>query len=222
MPEEIEVETTELQDAIDELHKERSERVAEEKLTHWTRYIGLTTAILAVFAAVGALRSGGLINEAMISQLKASDKWNEYQSARQKTHLYTLQTNAILDGAVALAPHPEAAPKTNSKEKSKGGEKPKFRPKSAEDRVADYEKQIATEEEKSKKLSTEAKEFEMEAEHLKKAHEMFAQSVAFIQVAIALGAISALTKLKPVWLMSILVGAAGLVLCVMGLINSGF
>jgi len=41
-------------------------------------------------------------------------------------------------------------------------------------------------------------------------HERFATSVAFIQVAIALGAISALTKIKAVWLMSILIGIAGI------------
>ena len=64
--------------------------------------------------------------------------------------------------------------------------------------------------------------FEKEAEHLKHGHEQFAQSVAFIQVAIALGAISALTKIKPVWLMSMAVGAAGLALCVAGLVTAGF
>lgn len=209
MPEEIEVETSELQEAIDELHKERSERVEAEKVSHWTKYIGLTTAILAVFAAVGALRSGALINEAMISQLKASDKWNEYQAAREKTHLYTLQANALIDSGVGQS----------ERSVKKGGQ---WAPKSLQDRAKEYEDQVSKEEDKAKELSKNAKEFEKEAEHLKHSHEMFAQSVAFIQVAIALGAISALTKIKPVWLMSIAIGAAGLVFCVLGLVASGF
>jgi hypothetical protein len=210
VPEEIEVETSDLQEAIDELHKERNEREAEEKQSHWTRYIGLTTAILAVFAAIGALRSGGLINEAMMSQLKASDHWNEYQAARQKSHLYTAMANLVLDGATSGS--------AGTPLKSHG----KLTKKSPEDRLADYDKQISTEDEKSKKLSEEAKKSEKEAEALKKYHEVFAESVAFIQVAIALGAISALTKLKPVWIMSMLIGAAGVALCISGLIHTGF
>lgn len=209
MPEEIEVETSELQEAIDELHKERSERVEAEKVSHWTKYIGLTTAILAVFAAVGALRSGALINEAMISQLKASDKWNEYQAAREKTHLYTLQANFLIDGRVGQTERPV----------KKGG---RWSPKTAEERAKEYVGQVDKEEDKAKELSKSAKEFEKEAEHLKRSHEMFAQSVAFIQVAIALGAISALTKMKPVWLMSMAIGAAGVFFCISGLIAAGF
>jgi hypothetical protein len=53
-------------------------------------------------------------------------------------------------------------------------------------------------------------------------HHEFAESVAYIQVAIALGAISALTKLKLVWIMSIIVGVIGVYLCVAGLLASGF
>jgi len=209
VPEEPEVETTELQEAIDELHKERGEREAAEKLTHWTRYIGLTTAILAVFAAIGALRSGGLINEAMMSQLKASDTWNEYQASRQKSHLYTLQANALIDANPGVAG-------------GKSGKKGKWTPESPADRAKEYEGQVSKEDDKAKDLSAKAKKFEKEAAELKHGHEEFAQSVAFIQVAIALGAISALTKIKPVWMMSMAVGAAGLVLCVAGLVTAGF
>ncbi len=210
MPEEQEVETSELQEAIDEIHKERGEREEQERTTAWTRYIGLTTAILAVFAAVGALRSGGLVNEAMISQLKASDTWNEYQSARQKVHLYTVEAYALIDRADAA---------TGGKA---GRSKDKWAPKSTADRAKDYEGQVKTEDGKAKDLSKKAEKFEKEAEHLKHGHEQFATSVAFIQVAIALGAISALTKLKPVWIMSIVVGLGGFVAFVAGFLTAGF
>jgi len=198
VPEETEVETTELQEAIDEIHKERGEREEEQRATAWTRYISLTTALLAVFAAVGALQSGSLVNEAMISQLKASDTWNEYQSARQKTHIYTLSTNSILDS------EPNGAPLTPTKKTGR------WTAKSPADRAKEYEGQIKKEEDKSKDLSVKAKRLEKEAGILMGSHERFATSVAFIQVAIALGAISALTKIKAVWLMSILIGIAGI------------
>ena len=148
MPEDVEVETTELQEAIDELHKERSEREHAEKVTAWTRYIGLTTAILAVFAAVGALRSGALVNEAMISQLKASDTWNEYQAARQKSHIYTLQANAIIDGGLTFS------------SQARSGKVGKWSPKSPAARAKEYESQVGKEEDKAKDLSVKAKKLE--------------------------------------------------------------
>lgn len=210
MPEEIEVETSELQEAIDELHKERVEREQVEKSTAWTKYIGLTTAILAVFAAVGALRSGSLVNEAMIDQLKASDKWNEYQADRQKSHLYALQANAIVDrGALNSTGVPTA-------------KKGRWSPKSAQDRAKEYESQVEKEDSKAKDLAEEAKRLETEAAHEMHGHHVFAQSVAYIQVAIALGAISALTKLRLVWIMSIAIGAIGVYLCASGLVMHGF
>ena len=52
MSEEIEIETKELQETIEELHEERREREQEARLAAWTRYIALTTALLAVFAAI--------------------------------------------------------------------------------------------------------------------------------------------------------------------------
>jgi len=210
VPEETEVETTELQEAIDEIHKERGEREQQERATAWTRYISLTTALLAVFAAVGALQSGSLVNEAMISQLKSSDTWNEYQSARQKTHLYTLSTNAILDASTTAGAQIQGSKKGS-----------KWSPKSPADRAKEYEGQIKKEEDKAKDLSNKAKHLEKEASELMHSHERFATSVAFIQVAIALGAISALTKIKPVWLMSMMVGLAGIIAFVAGFLGHG-
>jgi hypothetical protein len=51
-----------------------------------------------------------------------------------------------------------------------------------------------------------------EADHLLHRHHGFANAVAVFQVSIALGAVAALTKSRPVWLGSLLLGAGGLVL----------
>jgi hypothetical protein len=42
-------------------------------------------------------------------------------------------------------------------------------------------------------------------------HHGFANAVAFFQVSIALGAVAALTRIKPVWFASMLVGLIGIV-----------
>src|SRR2546422_2062552 len=88
MSEEVEIETKDLQDTIAELQEERREREQEQRQTAWTRYIALTTAILAVFAAVGALQSSGPINQAMMGQSKAAETLNEYQASRPKDQPY--------------------------------------------------------------------------------------------------------------------------------------
>ena len=51
-----------------------------------------------------------------------------------------------------------------------------------------------------------------EADELIERHHKFASAVALFQVAIALGAVAALTRIRPVWIGSILLGLAGLVL----------
>jgi hypothetical protein len=49
-----------------------------------------------------------------------------------------------------------------------------------------------------------------ESDHLLHTHHRFADAVALFQVSIALGAVAALTRSRPVWLASILVGLAGI------------
>ncbi len=204
MPEEPEIETTELQEAIDELHQEREERVAEEQRNKWTKYVGLATAIFAVFAALGALESGSLVNEAMIKRLMSSDKWNEYQSDKQKVHLYGLQANAMLD-AGAIPEH--------IKGKTKFGER-----LTPGKRLSEYLAEVEKEASKTEDLSKEATKLSKESEELLERHHQFAYSVTGIQVAIALGAVSALTKMKWVWLVSLVFGVAGVILFAKGML----
>jgi hypothetical protein len=52
-------------------------------------------------------------------------------------------------------------------------------------------------------------------------HHAFARSVTIFQVAIALSAVAALTKKKPVWLLSLGVGAFGLAFLVQGFLQHG-
>jgi len=46
-------------------------------------------------------RLSTLINEALISQIKASDTWNEYQASRLKDHTYTIALNGLIDANAA-------------------------------------------------------------------------------------------------------------------------
>lgn len=204
MPEEPEVETSELQEAIDELHHDREERVAEEARTKWTKYVGLATAIFAVFAALGALESGSLVNESMIQRIKSSDSWNEYQADKDKVHGDERGAYVLLDAGVKAQPIPKGIKNTD--------------PMSPGQRLSFYLADIDRETAKTKDLSKEATKLADESNELLEKHHHFAYSVTGIQVAIALGAVAAMTKMKWVWLVSLVFGLAGVAAFVLGLL----
>ena len=53
---------------------------AHESREKWILGVALSTAVLAAVAAIASLLAGQHINEAMISQIKASDDWSYYQA----------------------------------------------------------------------------------------------------------------------------------------------
>ena len=69
--EEIEVPT-------EHLHEEINERAKEGKI--WSLYLAISTAFMAVLAAIAGLMAGHYSNEALIQQIKASDQWGYYQA----------------------------------------------------------------------------------------------------------------------------------------------
>lgn len=68
----------EIEDPTEKL-KETLE-AAEEQREKWTLNVALTTAIIAVLAAIAGMLGGHHANEAMLDQLKASDNWAYYQA----------------------------------------------------------------------------------------------------------------------------------------------
>ncbi len=194
MPEGIEIETKELQETIEELHHERAEHEQEKQAAAWTRWIALTTAILAVFAAISALQAGKLANESLLEkntailfQAQASDKWAEFQAKSIKGNL-AVQTSELLENF-----HGSEKKVKEWTEKSKR-----------------YSEEKGELQDKAKELEAERDEKNEESASLLEHHEVFAICVTFLQVAIALSAIAALTKQKLVWYLSLLVGIAGI------------
>jgi len=58
---------------------------AEHANAVWISWVALSTALLAVLAAIAGLLSGQHANEAMIHQIEASDQWSYYQAKSIKT-----------------------------------------------------------------------------------------------------------------------------------------
>lgn len=179
MPEGPEIEMSEIKEKIEEMTEIEHEERAESS---WTRQVALTTAFVAVFAAIGGMESGAKVNEAMVNTIKASDKWNEFQANKLKAHAYNLRFDEISDTPNS----PSAARAKAYKEKADG-----------------YVEKA------DKELAPEAKKLEEESEHLLHEHHGYAKAVTMLQVSIALSAVSVLTKQKLVWGLSLLLGGAG-------------
>ncbi len=75
----------ELEDPTERL-KETME-AAEEKKERWTLYVAMSTAIIAVLAAIAGMMGNHHANEAMLEQISSSDKWAYYQSKSIKAEL---------------------------------------------------------------------------------------------------------------------------------------
>src|SRR5207302_6640441 len=78
--------------------QERVHHSAEHSDAAWISWVALSTAILAVLAAIAGLLAGKHANEAMMSQIEASDQWSYYQAKSIKA--------SVLDAKMSLATAP--------------------------------------------------------------------------------------------------------------------
>lgn len=83
--EEIEVPTEHLHETIEEEVKE-----AEKKERKGSMAIAISTALMAVFAALSSLIAGHHADEAVIEQIRASDQWAFYQAKGIKEEILSL------------------------------------------------------------------------------------------------------------------------------------
>jgi hypothetical protein len=195
MPEEPEIDTDKLRETIDE----EIERSGSSML----RWVSLSTALLAAVAAVASLRAGDTVNEALALksdatriQSQASDQWAYYQAKGIK-------------GAVARA--------SAITWKAAG----RAVPAELEETASRYDAEQKEIQAKAKELETERDAKEHEAGVLLEKHHHYAAAVALFQVAIALGAVAALTRVKLVWYGSLVLGAAGLVMFAIPIVGAG-
>src|SRR6478752_4632719 len=82
---------------LEHLHEEIHHH-AEHGGAPWISGVALSTAILAVLAAITGLLSGQHANEAMAAQIEASDQWAYYQAKGIKA--------AVLDAKMSLTSAP--------------------------------------------------------------------------------------------------------------------
>jgi hypothetical protein len=182
MPEEAEIDT----DVREHLHHAPPSPLL--------RRVALTTALFAALGAVSSLRAGDTVNEALVLkteagrlQAEASDQWAYYQAKGIKGQVQ-LSAAASYDAAGKPVP-----PVIDASIK-KYAEEQKEIEHAARDK--EHDRDVAS----------------SKADALLERHRAFANSVAFIQVAIALGAVAALSQNRLVWFGSLALGGVGAVL----------
>jgi uncharacterized membrane protein len=156
-------------------------KVAEKKET-WITWLALTTAFLAVFAAVTTMFMGKYSTRAILAQGHETDQWAFYQAKSIKGHTYEMQKAKLeleFDSMQGRLPA------------SVSGKYKKI--------IADYEKNI-------KRYDTEKAEIMAEARGLAKKKDLsqvmsgnLSMSLIFLQIAIVLSSVAAITKKKPLW-----------------------
>jgi hypothetical protein len=155
---------------------------AEHSGEAWISGVALSTAVLAVLAAIAGLLSGKHANEAIMSQIEAANQWNYYQAKSIKS--------SVLDAKISLA----GVVDENDRAKA-----------------ARYEKEQS-------EIKSEAERKSNEAKTNFHRHEVLARGVTMFQIAIAIAAISALTRKRAFWMVSLVFGAIGCVFLVLGIV----
>jgi len=155
--------------------------MAEDQKEKWQGWLALSTAIVAVLAALTTLYMGKYSSRAIMAQGQESDQWAYYQAKSIKQHNFEMNKKALeLQYHAQRGLPPEVA--------------------------ADYEKTLAKYGEEIKRYDGDKKEIKDKAEGIAKikikAQEMggnFAYALIFLQIAIMLSSLASLTKRHYLW-----------------------
>ena len=164
----------EIEDFSEKIHEQSDEHanhILAEGKEKWVLYVALTTAVIAVLAAITGLLAGDHADEAMLSQIRSSDKWAFYQAKSIKTELINSSNKILI--AIGKAPAAQDTAK------------------------------IAANKIEQAKIMEEAKDAQKESDGHVAKHKILARGVTLFQVAIAIGAISIITKRKALWIVSV-------------------
>lgn len=196
MPESGEVDLDKVREAIDEELKREGGTLL--------RVIALTTALLAAIAAVASLVAGSSVNEALVLkqeatqlQSRASDEWAYYQAKGVKSAIAS--TAVIGIGSTSRRATLDSLAALSAR----------------------YAREQLAVADTARLLEHDRDVRSQQADVLLRRHHLYAYSVALLQVAIALGAVAALTRRRSIWIFSVLIGTGGTVLLAIGFLGSG-
>lgn len=170
----------EMEVPLEHLHEtimEKTEEALKGNESNWFMYLAVSTALVAVFAAIAGLMAGHHSNEALIEQIKASDQWAYYQAKGIKAEIKSILANGINNDAA----------------------------------IEKYKKEQA-------EIKVQAESHEKLSESHLERHVLLAKAVTLFQIAIAISAISILTRKKILWYLGLLFSLAGIFSFILGIL----
>ena len=171
------------------------DELREHAANAFGRRVALVTAVYAVALAIAALGGNHAMKEMLLAQQKSSDQWAFYQAKVIREHQYRgqklrLEADLIERGA-SMQP-------------------------SAREKLGELLRKF---EEEEKRYSAEKKDIEKDAKKLEHERDLyqvkdpyFLLAEALLQIAIVLSSVSILSRSRAVFVMSLLLAAAGVVL----------
>jgi len=167
--------------------------MAEEKKEKWMNYLALSTVIFAVCATLSTFKGGGYGSKALLNQTEASNNWSYFQSKSIKSYIFENQRDNLELQKEIVA--------TTSKNKD---DLAKYDAK-----IANYGKKLKQYAHDKDSISNVAKSFETQVKDCQAHGGKFGIAVIYLQVTILLSSIAGLLKKKPVWYLSLVIGAVG-------------
>ncbi|HXC06559.1 MAG TPA: DUF4337 domain-containing protein [Bacteroidia bacterium] len=170
--------------------------MADEQKEKWLNYLSVTTIIIAVCATLSTFKGGGYSTRSLLNQTRASDQWAFFQAKGIKQYLYEIEADNLQAQLDANADKSQTA--------------------SIQKRLDGYKDKIKKYTKDKEDITKEAKALEEVRDESKKHSDAFGLAVIFLQVSILLSSIAALLKKKPIWYLSMALGAAGIAYFVNG------
>lgn len=169
---------------IAEFSKQMRE-AGEQSLTH----VSLIISVLAVLVAMVTVMGHREHTEAVLSQARASDRWNEYQARRIRQSEVGLAADALM-----LRTGSDAANRTEAAAK-----------------LAEYKQREARSQEQLNEDSGEAHKLEGEVGHAERKAARFDLGEALLQIGVVLASVTLLTRQWRYVIVALTLGVSGIV-----------
>jgi hypothetical protein len=171
-----------------------------EQRETWIQLAALTAAVLAVLAAVAALRTSSYSTKVQIAATQEANQWADYQFKSSQEHSSTLSRDL-------LAAFRMLEPKTPKAQKFLNG------------RIKEYDDEIARCAKEKDQLKKSVADLNKEQEGYRLKNANFALAIILLQIAILCAAVGVLIKKKIMWLLGLILGAWGLAYCLIGFLR---
>jgi hypothetical protein len=157
----------------------------------WTQWVALTTTVLAVCAAISALKGGGYSTRVQLSTTQEANLWSYFQSKSIKQHAIELHRDHLEVVRLEVRT-PEAQ-------------------RLVDERLTRARAEIARYDHEKNDIKAQAEGAQKAEDGLKRHGAAFGLAVMLLQIAIMLSSIGALMKKPMMWAIGLLFGGVGLV-----------